>query len=270
VPNNNKPVVLVTGASTGFGRQIAQLLADANYTVFGTTRKQNPPDGPNYRMLTLDVQSDDSVNNCVQQVLTAAGRIDVLINNAGSVLNGPAEETPIDQARDLFETNFFGLVRTTRAVLPIMRRQGKGRIVNFASIAARVGVPGHSFYSATKFAVEGYTEALAAEVRQFRIRVSLIEPGFFKTNIAANAPQARDHILAYDAVRDHLTELFQKGVETGGDPIQVAKLVRRIIESRRPKLRYPVGRGSVIVPILKTIIPQRAFARGLRLLFRLP
>jgi NAD(P)-dependent dehydrogenase (short-subunit alcohol dehydrogenase family) len=270
MPASANPVVLITGASTGFGREIARLLAQNGYTVFGTTRNPNPTDGENYRMLTLDVQSDQSVKNGLASVLAAAGRIDVLINNAGQVLNGPAEETSLDQAKNLFETNFFGLVRTTLAVLPIFRSQHKGRIINFASLAGRVGVPGHSFYSATKYAVEGYTEALAAEVRQFGIRVSLIEPGFFKTNLAAHAPQASNPIPDYDAVRDHLSEHFKKGVETGGNPEKAARLVLHILRSRHPKLHYPVGRGSTIVPIIKTLLPQRIFARGLRLFFRLP
>jgi NAD(P)-dependent dehydrogenase (short-subunit alcohol dehydrogenase family) len=270
MPDVDRPVVLITGASTGFGRQTAGLLAESGYSVYGTTRKPNPSDGPNYRMITLDVSSDNSVNSCVQQVLATAGRIDILINNAGQVLNGPAEETTLDQAQNLFETNFFGLVRMTNAVLPIMRSRHKGRIINIASLAGRVGVPGHSFYSAGKYAVEGYTEALAAEVRQFGIRVSTVEPGFFKTSLADHAPQASNQIPDYDTIREHLTEHFMKGVETGGNPEKVARLILHILRSRHPKLRYPVGRGSRLVPLLKAIIPQRAFARGVRLFFRLP
>jgi short-subunit dehydrogenase len=270
MPTSVNPVVLITGASTGFGREIARLLAKNSYTVFGTTRNPNPPTGENYRMLTLDVQSDESVKNCIASVLAYAGRIDVLINNAGQVLNGPAEETTLQQAKDLFETNFFGLVRMTNAVLPIFRSKHKGRIINFASLAGHIGVPGHSFYSATKYAVEGYTEALAAEVRQFGIRVSLIEPGFFKTNLAAHAPQASNTIPDYDKIRDHLTEHFYKGVETGQNPEKAARLVLKILRSRHPRLHYPIGRGSRIVPIIKNITPQRVFARGIRLFFRLP
>jgi NAD(P)-dependent dehydrogenase (short-subunit alcohol dehydrogenase family) len=267
---SDRSVVLITGASTGFGLQTAVLLAEQGFRVFGTTRNPNPPAAPNYQMLTCDVQSDDSVKKCVQTVLDQAGRIDVLINNAGVVLNGPAEETTLDQAHDILETNFFGLVRVTNAVLPIMHRQGKGRIVNIASLAGRVGVPGHSFYSASKFAVEGYTETLAHELHQFRIKVSLVEPGFFKTNLGSHAPQAENPIAAYDAVRDHLTEHFQKGVATGGDPVDVASLISKILHTKKPKLRYPIGHGSVAVPFFKAITPQRLFARAVRLYFRLP
>ncbi|NLE28789.1 MAG: SDR family NAD(P)-dependent oxidoreductase, partial [Phycisphaerae bacterium] len=167
-------------------------------------------------------------------------------------------------------TNFFGLVRITNAVLPIMRNIGKGRIINIASLAGRVGVPGHSFYSATKFALEGYTETLAHELHPFRIKVSLIEPGFFKTNLAAHAPQADNPLPAYDPVRDQLTEHFQKGVQTGRNPADLAALVLKILRTKKPKLRYPIGQGALIIPFFKAVLPQRLFNRAVRLYFHLP
>jgi NAD(P)-dependent dehydrogenase (short-subunit alcohol dehydrogenase family) len=267
--DTNQSVVLISGASTGFGLQTAQLLADHGYIVFGTTRKPNPAPVGKVTMLTLDVRSDDSIANCVKTVLDRAGRIDVLINNAGVVLNGPAEESSIDQVHDIFETNFFGAVRLTQAVLPHLRAQSKGRIINIASLAGRVGVPGHSFYSATKFALEGYTETLAHELHGFRIKVSLIEPGFFKTAISAGATNSNLTIPAYDPIRKNLVEHFEKGVTSGHDPKDLAKLVLKILNTKKPKLRYPIGQGAIAVPFFKAILPQRLFARVVRLYFHL-
>ncbi|MCY1013953.1 SDR family NAD(P)-dependent oxidoreductase [Nannocystis pusilla] len=176
-------VVLITGASSGFGEAAARLLAARGpCRVFGTSRRAAGHDTPGgVEMLPLDVRSDASVAACVDAVMQRAGRIDVLVNNAGYTLAGAVEETAIDEAKAQFDTNFFGMARMVRAVLPVMRAQGGGRIVNVSSLAGLVGVPFHAHYSASKFAVEGLSEGLRQEVRRFGIHVSLIEPGDFKT-----------------------------------------------------------------------------------------
>src|SRR2546422_6503660 len=170
--------VLVTGASSGIGQATAQLLAERGHRVFGTTRKPGAAQASGFTMVGLDVRSDDSVRGCVDQVLSQAGRLDVLVNNAGYTLMGAAEETSVAEAKAQFETNFFGVVRMVNAVLPGMRAAGAGKIINISSLAGNTAIPFSAFYSATKFALEGYSESLWYEVSPFGISVSLVEPGF--------------------------------------------------------------------------------------------
>jgi short-subunit dehydrogenase len=171
--------VLVTGASSGIGRATARLLAERGFTVFGTARKPSPPDEgakSGVTMVALDVRSDESVRACVEQVVAKAGRLDVLVNNAGYSLTGAAEETSVEEAKAQLETNFFGAVRMVNAVLPGMRKAEAGKIINISSLAGSTAIPYSGFYSASKFALEGYSESLWYEVRPFGISVSLVEP----------------------------------------------------------------------------------------------
>ncbi|MFQ5457938.1 MAG: SDR family NAD(P)-dependent oxidoreductase, partial [Myxococcota bacterium] len=175
-------VVLVTGASSGFGAAISALLSSRGLRVFGTSRRAGAEGtGGAVTMLPLDVRSDASVTACVAGVLARAGRVDALVNNAGYTFASAAEEASLEEAKAQFETNFFGAARMMRAVLPIMRRQESGRIVNVTSLAGLLGVPFHAYYSASKFALEGFSEGLRQEVRSFGIHVSCVEPGDFKT-----------------------------------------------------------------------------------------
>lgn len=263
-------VVLITGASSGFGQLTAQLLAQDDYRVFGTSRQPKADPARPYTMLPLDVRSDDSVAACVQQVLAQAGRIDVLVNNAGYALSSLTEEATIDQARQQFETNFWGTVRMTKAVLPTMRRQRDGRIINVSSLAGLISVPGEGFYSATKFAIEGYSEALAQEVYPFNIRVSLIEPSYFRTGIDSARAEASDLIPDYNPIRDRIMAVFAEGVRTGGNPVQVARLIRKVIASPSPAPRCRVGKDAAWLPVLRAILPARAFAWGSRKWFHIP
>ena len=178
-------VVLITGASKGLGRAAAELLSLRGCRVFGTSRHPQPDPSHGYEMLPLDVRSDESVQACVGEVLRRAGRIDVLVNNAGYGLVGLIEETGVEQVREQFETNFFGVVRMTQTVLPVMRGQLAGRIINISSMAGIMGVPGEGYYCATKFALEGFTETLYYEVEPFGIHACLVEPGFFATDFSA-------------------------------------------------------------------------------------
>lgn len=210
-------------------------------------------------MLQLDVRSDDSVARCLSEVRARAGGVDVLVNNAGVEHLGVAEETTLEEARALFETNFFGVVRMTNGVLPGMRERRRGRIVNVGSLAAWVGEPGEAFYSASKRALAGYTEALRHEVWPLGVHVSLIEPGAFRTNVIEAASASEGTIPDYDAVREAAQRTLRGSLEKGGDPEAVAKLIVDVARARRPRLRYGAGAEARWVPALKLLLPQRAF-----------
>jgi NAD(P)-dependent dehydrogenase (short-subunit alcohol dehydrogenase family) len=262
-------VALVTGASSGFGQLTAALLASRGWRVFGTSRRPDAAPAGDFAMIPLDVCSDDSVRRCAAAVLEKAGRIDLLVNNAGYVHNAPLEETTLEEARAQFETNFFGVVRMTDAVLPAMRSRRSGTIVNVGSLAGLVGVPGEGFYSATKFALEGYSEALHYELRPLGIRVALVEPGFFRTSLVRKTTPAANEIGDYDAFRKTIAAIFTQGLRRGGDPRKVARLIVRIAESQSPRLRYRVGTDSLWLPRLRAILPRRMFAWGVRKKFGL-
>jgi len=261
--------VLITGASSGFGKATAELLAGQGYRVFGTSRYGNGMDAAGYEMLTLDVRDDDSVRRCVDAVLAKTGRIDILINNAGYELAGALEETAVDEAKAQFETNFFGVLRMTNAVLPVMREQGEGRIINIGSLAGLVAVPFHGMYSASKYALEGYTEALRLEVRPFNIQVSLIEPGFSSTNLARSGKQSSRLISAYSPMRERIFPAFTEAVQTGQQPEAIARLILALIRKDSPRLRYRVGSDSVWLPRLKMMVTGASFEAGVRRKFHL-
>jgi len=208
-------VVLVTGASSGFGRETVSLLSQSGFRVFGTSRK---PSGSETRagveMVQLDIDSDESVSRCVNTVQEKAGHVDVLVNNAGYVLTGGIEETSIEEAKAQFETNFFGAVRMTKAVLPTMRKRGSGQIVNISSLVAVLPVPFEGYYAAAKAALLAYSEALRHEVKSLGVKVSVVEPGFFRTNLAQTRRAAKETIGDYDGMRTRavgaLEDAFKK------------------------------------------------------------
>lgn len=259
----NKRSVLVTGASSGIGKSIAKLLVAEGFRVFGTSRKERPNDD-GVEMLQLDVRSDESVSQCVAKVMEKAGRIDILINNAGVEYLGIAEETPMEDIRSVFDTNFFGVIRMVNAVLPYMRSKRQGQIINVGSLAAWVGEPGEAFYSASKHALAGYTEALCHEVWPLGIKVSLVEPGAFKTNVIEAASMAGHTIPDYDMVRQAAIQTMKKSLGQGGDPDKMAKLVLKIAQIRAPKMRYYAGSEALWIPYLKVLLPQRFFVYLLR------
>lgn len=262
--DNKNKTILVTGASSGLGRQIATTLADQGYTVYGTSRRPRP-DAQGVRMRVLDITKPESIAQCVAEIIAEAGKIDVLINNAGEVLGGMLEETDLATAEAHFQTNFFGAVRMTHAVLAHMRPRREGQIIFVSSLAGLVATPGEGFYTAAKHAVEGYASTLAVEVARFGVNVSLLEPSFFKTDIAATAVHAPAHPIAdYDGVREHVRQVHLESVEHGEDPQKVADMVLAIVQAARPKLRYRVGRDARIVPKLVTLLPERLFMDGLR------
>lgn len=242
--------ILVTGTSSGFGRAIAERLARDGHRVFATTRGAGTA-ALGATHVTLDVTDEASVACCVAAVLDAAGRIDVLINNAGLGIAGAIEDTSEDEAHAQLDTNFFGLHRVCRAVLPHMRKQGRGHIINMSSLAGQIAIPFQGFYSASKFAIEGYSEALRMEVRCFGVHVSMIEPGDFATAFTANRrmTQASTPLSPYFRACEAAIERMARDEQANGDLSPVVEAVRAIIANDRPALRYP--RANVV---------QRAFA----------
>lgn len=259
--------VLVTGASSGIGQATARLLAERGFTVFGTARKPASGQSQGVTMVALDVRSDESVRACVEQVVAKAGRVDALVNNAGYSLTGAAEETSVDEAKAQFETNFFGVVRMVNAVLPGMRAARSGKIINVSSLAGNTAIPYSAFYSASKFAVEGYSESLWYEVRPFGISVSLVEPGFVNTPIGEASPSAERPLPAYDATRKRMLAAFGHSLQAGIPPEQVARRVLQIIEHSHPVLRYRVGAQATWLPRLRSVVPWSVYAAGVRKTF---
>jgi short-subunit dehydrogenase len=261
--------VLVTGASSGIGAAIADLFHRRGFMVFGTSRSAGPGSVREFPILKLDVNSDASAKACVDEVLSRAGRLDVLVNNAGYALGGAAEETSIEEAKEQFETNFFGVARMVKAVLPHMREARSGRIITIGSLAGLNAIPYNAFYSSTKFALEGYMEALWFEVKLFGIAVSLVEPGFVRTAINQAARLAAKPLAAYEGPRDRALAVIDRSVEKGIAPELVAKAVLRAAQSRTPQLRYRVGADSRWLPRLKYAAPWSFFASGVRRMFEL-
>lgn len=259
----NKPVALVTGASSGIGHTTANALAKAGYQVFGTSRKALP-DTPGVAMLIADVTDDASVKAMVSEVMRRAGRIDLLVNNAGIGLLGGAEESSIAQAQRLFEVNVFGVARLINAVLPVMRGQKGGRIVNLSSILGLIPAPFNAFYAATKHALEGYSESLDHEVRSHGIRVVLVEPGVTRTAFEENLTRADTPMAVYDAQRQRSETLMRQWVEAGDDPKVVADMVVTASRAKSPKLRYSAGRQSRQVGMLRRFAPDALFDRSIR------
>jgi len=261
-------VILVTGSSSGIGLSTVRLLAQQGYKVFGTSRKTGV-EIPGVQVHPLDVCSSESVKACVEAVLQKAGRLDVLINNAGYVLSGAAEDATLEQAKAQFETNFFGVVRVTNEVLPIMRKQKQGHIINISSLAGVVPVPFWGFYNASKFAVEGYSETLRFELKPMNIHVSIVEAGPIKTQFSAHEQSGTHPIADYSPQRERGLQAMKEYDEKGASPDVVAKTLLRIIESKSPKLRYLVTKEAVLFTTLRRLMPSAFYETGIRKGFRL-
>lgn len=254
-------VILVTGGSSGLGHAMCQRLAALGHRVVGTGRK--PGEQPNgWQLLAMDVTDDASVKTAVAEVVRMHGRIDVLVNNAGTGIQGAVEDIPVELARTLFDANVFGLHRVCLAVLPQMRAQRSGLIINISSIAANFGLPYRSFYSASKAAVDRYGEALGIEVKSFGIRVVTVQPGEFNTNI----PNAR---LRPPVVSEAYRKAYERAMEVLGgsmhysrDPDELAVVVARIINAPAPRSVYRVAQGvQKMSVLLKKLLPGRMFER---------
>lgn len=262
-------VAIVTGVSSGIGQEIAQRLTERGWQVFGTVRNLNEAKAlAGVKLVRLDVTDLASVNQAIQTVLQASGRIDALVNNAGYALMGALEETSIEEAQQQFETNFFGVMRMTQAVLPTMRQQQAGRIVNISSVLGFLPAPYMGVYSASKHAVEGYTETLDHEVRRFGIRALLVEPGYTRTAFGTKAKTTAVALAAYANERQRAAAAMQSQVDKAAGPAAVATAVYTALTSPRPSLRYPVGQG-VTLSWLRRLAPAQILDRGLRSQFQL-
>ena len=258
-------VVLITGGSSGIGKSVGEFLKEKGFVVYGTSRNADNYKNHPFKLINLDVTNTESILKAVKTVISNEGTIDVLINNAGKGITGPIEETPTEEMRNTFETNFFGPIEVMKAVLPYMRNQKSGLIINVTSIAGYMGLPFRGIYSATKGALEIVTEAVRMEVKNFDIEVTNIAPGDFATNIAAgryhtpvfeNSPYQKTYQNNLDLMNEH--------VSGGSDPIAMAKAIYKIIQTKHPKIHYKTGdfmqKFSIV---LKRILPDKIYEKML-------
>lgn len=260
---DTKPTAIVTGASSGIGLATAEAFLKAGYRVFGTSRNAQDNANPDITMIRCDVTDDASVAAAIAAIVAQTGRIDVLVNNAGVGMAGPAEDTSIDQARQLFDVNVFGMMRVIQAVLPVMRAAGRGRVVNISSVFGFMPAPFMAVYAATKHAVEGYTESLDHEVRGFGIRAVCVEPANTKTAFDANLIWATGKLDAYATMRPRIAMMLQGMMDTGDDPALVADAVVQAAGDRTGVLRFTAGKGRKL-SILRRFVPAKAFDKSLR------
>ncbi|MHA3788811.1 SDR family oxidoreductase [Flavobacterium hauense] len=258
-------VIFITGGSSGIGKAIGEFLHAKGYTVYGTSRNPEGITGSVFPLVALDVRNAQSISEAVAEVIAKAGTIDVLVNNAGVGITGPLEEIPADEIRNNFETNLFGPIEVMKAVLPQMRAQKSGLIINVTSIAGYMGLPYRSVYSASKGALELISEALRMEVKQFGVTITTVAPGDFATNIAAgryHAPVVKGS--AYEAVYGGVLATMNDHVDAGSDPTQMAEAVYAIMKDPNPEVHYKVGvfmqKFSIV---LKRILPGKTYEKML-------
>ena len=258
-------IILITGASSGIGKAIGEYLYHKGFTVYGTSRNPDRVTNSLFPLLALEVRDERSIREAVEKIIRISGRIDVLINNAGVGITGPLEEIPADEIRKNFETNLFGPIAVIKAVLPHMRAQKSGLVINITSIAGYMGLPYRSIYSASKGALELVTEALRMEVMPFNIRITNVAPGDFATNIAAgryHAPlnPASDYAKTYEMILDEMNA----HVDSGSNPSEMGEAIYKIINTREPKIHYKVGafmqKFSIV---LKRVLPDRVYEKML-------
>lgn len=255
-------VVFITGGSSGIGKSTGEYLLTKGYEVYGTSRSpQRYEDTSAFPLLAMDVTDVTSIKNCIAVLLEKTGRIDVLINNAGVGITGPLEETPQSEIEKAFATNYYGPLHVINAVLPQMRAQASGKIINVTSIAAYMGLPYRAIYSASKAALEITAEAYRMEIAQFGIEMTNVAPGDFATNIASgryHAPELENS--PYKADYGKTLQIMNEHVDSGSDPLDMAKAVHRIIETKNPKVRYQVGASlQKLSIVLKKILPSKMY-----------
>ena len=258
-------VVLITGGSSGIGKSVGEFLSQKGFIVYGTSRDASKIKEHPFKLVSLDVNNIETISNAVKEVISNEGQLDILINNAGMGITGPIEETPTSEMRNVFNTNLFGAIDVMKAVLPQMRKQKSGLIVNVTSIAGYMGLPFRGIYSATKGALEIVTEAIRMEVKSFGIKVTNVAPGDFATNIASgryHTPVFEDS--PYKENYQSNLNLMDSHVDSGSDPIEMAKEIYKIINTSNPKVHYKVGdflqKFSII---LKKVLPDTIYEKML-------
>lgn len=263
-------IALVTGASAGIGQATVLALSKAGFRVFGTSRKANTGDMVDgVEMVRCDVTSDESVTSAVAHVQARSGRIDLLVNNAGAGILAAAEESSIVQLHTLFDTNVYGTVRVVNAVLPIMRLQGSGRIINLSSILGLIPAPFSAYYAATKHAIEGYSESLDHEVRGFGIRVVLVEPGYTRSSFEQSMAAPDRPLALYEMARANALQVIADSMKTADLPESVAETIVRVASISRPGARYTSGKGTGRLALLRRYAPASAFDKSFRSQMRL-
>ena len=258
-----KKVILITGGSSGIGKSVGEFLTEKGFIVYGTSRNASKIKNHSFKLVSLDVNNNETIINAVKEVIAIEGRLDVLVNNAGMGITGPIEETPTDEMRAVFETNFFGAIQVMKAVLPQMRKQESGLIINVTSIAGYMGLPFRGIYSATKGALEIVTEAIRMEVKGFGVEVTNVAPGDFATNIASgryHTPVFEDS--PYKKQYQENLDLMDSHVDSGSDPIEMAEAIFKIINTKKPKIHYKVGEFMQKFSIfLKNILPDKVYEK---------
>jgi short-subunit dehydrogenase len=259
--------VLITGASSGIGKIVAEHLHQKGYTVYGTSRNPeasgNPGSNNTFQLLPLDVTSDASVAQLMQNLTEKNIRIDVLINNAGYGLAGPLENFSTDEAKAQFETNYFGVVRMVNALLPLMRKQGGGLIINVGSMAGLIGLPFQGHYSASKYALEGYLAALRMEVLPFNIQVFNVNPGDFSTGFTANRRIIASVDPVYQHKFDQLLKMYEHDENNGAQPVIIAQKVEKLLQKNGSyKMRYVIGKFDQVIGVpLKRLLGDTLFEK---------
>lgn len=258
-------VVLITGGSSGIGKSVGEFLQEKGFTVYGTSRNPEKIVGSVFPLIALDVRDVTSIQNAVSEIIAKSGRIDVVINNAGVGITGPIEEIPTEEIKNNFETNLFGPIEVMKAVLPQMRLQKSGLIINITSIAGYMGLPYRGIYSASKGALELITEALRMETKQFGIQITNVAPGDFATNIAAgryHAPVIKGS--AYEVPYGNTLNEMNTHVDSGSNPEEMAGAIYKIIQTPNPKVHYKVGafmqKFSIV---LKRALPDKVYEKML-------
>lgn len=263
-------IILITGASSGIGKECARLLTEEGHIVYGTSRKAQVSEHANLHFIECDVTSKESVDACVNQIMQEQGRVDVVMNNAGAGVVGALELTTKEEFDFQMKVNFEGVFNVCTAVVPVFRKQRSGTIINMSSVGGVMGLPFQGLYSASKFAIEGFSEALRLELHPFKVNVVIIEPGDFNTGFTS-------HRMISHATKNHpdyqsqfatTLKLIEDNENNGNPPIKIARLVVKIVNKKRPRFRYPIGniveRLSIYV---KRIVPGRSFQWILRVYY---
>lgn len=251
-----KKTILITGASSGFGLMLANKLFESGFNVIGTSRNPEKVQSP-FKMLALDIDDEASIKEFTRHLFEGTSKLDILVNNAGYMLMGIAEETPLELSRKQFETNFWGTINVTNAILPHFRKQKSGQIITISSIMGLIGLPNKSIYSASKHALEGYFKSLRFEVEQFNIKVNMVEPMWFKTNLGNNSVVSNTKIADYELFREQANAYIKKSIEDAEKPDAVVNAIINLIKAKEPKFRNPIGKMA------RTIFFLQNYAYGL-------